>query len=465
MTARRPAPHMTATATAEVPKRIIRSAKRGAPAKVVSDADTPKIKTTNILLIEDSTAVANLIVTRLEEVCTAKVFHCQTLAEARKVFLTEHFAFAITGLDLPDAKGEEILGALDEAEIAAIVYTAKHDSHAQSRYAEMQLLDYCVKDESDSVGRLVQTAARVLGNADIKVLVVDDQRSARQSLVELLSRHNFDVMEARSGAEALTMLGVQKDVELLITDYNMPDMDGYELVQQIRHSAAYTQLRIIGVTSSTDRRVSSLFLKAGANDFIYRPLLPEEFQCRIDSNVDTIKQIKRLRYHAERDQLTNLPNRRYFFEVVARLMREDQAQGLQSAVALLDIDFFKKVNDTYGHEAGDDTLRCVAASLQKTVTRTPHMAARLGGEEFAVYLRGLHEQSAHDFCEQIRKAIEAVKIELRNGTVISVTTSIGLADIQANEPVDNQLHAADQLLYMAKAAGRNRTFSEMSLMA
>lgn len=455
---------MNHIATAEIPKRIIRSAKRGAARKTVVDPDAPKIKTTNILLIEDSMAVANLIVTKLQEVCTAKVIHCPSLAEARKVFNTEHFAFAITGLDLPDGKGEDILAALDEAEIAALVYTAKHDDEAQYRYGELQLLDYCVKDETGSLNRLIQTAVRVLGNADIKVLVVDDQRSARESLVDVLSRHNFDVLEARSGAEALTMLGVQKDVELLITDYNMPDMDGYELVQRIRASSAYTQLRIIGVTASSDRRISSLFLKAGANDFMYRPLMPEEFQCRIDSNVDTIKQIKRLRYHAERDQLTNLPNRRYFFEVVARLMREDQAQGMQSAVALLDIDFFKKVNDTYGHEAGDDTLRAIASCLDKTVVRTPHMAARLGGEEFAVYLRGLHEQSAHDFCEQIRKAIEKVKIELRNGTVISVTTSIGLADIQANEPVDNQLHAADQLLYMAKAHGRNRVFSEISLM-
>ncbi|RKE85068.1 diguanylate cyclase [Rhizobium sp. AG855] len=422
-------------------------------------------KSNSILLIEDSLAVANLIMSRLAAVSSATIVHCTSLAEARRAFTAERFAFAITGLNLPDGGGEDILGVLDDADLTAIVFTARHDAQAQARYAQMQLLDYCVKDENNSIGRVVQTAVRVLGNADVKVLVVDDQNSARQSLVDLLTRHNFDVREARSGAEALTILAEEKDVELLITDYNMPDMDGYTLVQHVRQSSAYTQLRIIGVTSSSDRRVSSLFLKAGANDFIYRPLLAEEFQCRIDSNVDTIKLIKRLRYFAERDQLTNLPNRRYFFEVVAEMMREDQAMGVDSAVALLDIDFFKKVNDTYGHEAGDDTLRRVAGCVQEAVEGTPHMAARLGGEEFAFYLRGLTDQSAHDFCEAVRIAIEEMTIELRNGTEISVTTSFGLANVQAREPLDNQLNAADQFLYMAKANGRNQVFSEMSLMA
>ena len=150
---------MNHIATAEIPKRIIRSAKRGAARKTVVDPDAPKIKTTNILLIEDSMAVANLIVTKLQEVCTAKVIHCSSLADARRVFNTEHFASAITGLDLPDGKGEEILAALDEAEIAALVYTAKHDDEAQHRYGELQLLgdewrqDLVVDDGRDDGAR------------------------------------------------------------------------------------------------------------------------------------------------------------------------------------------------------------------------------------------------------------------------------------------------------------------------
>lgn len=425
----------------------------------------PAARVEAILLIEDSLAVANLIVSRLEAVTTASVVHCTSLAEARRTFSTTRFTLAITGLHLPDGHDEDILGTLEKAGIPAIVFTATHDPQAQSRYVQMELLDYCVKDEENSIGRLMQTVIRVLGNADVKVLVVDDQGSVRQSLVDLLTRHNFDVREARSGAEALTILSAEKDVELLITDYNMPDMDGYTLVKRVRENSAYSQLRIIGVTSSSDRRVSSLFLKAGANDFIYRPLMPEEFQCRIDSNVDTIKLIKRLRYYAERDQLTNLPNRRHFFETVAAMMQEDQALGVESAVALLDIDFFKKVNDTHGHEAGDDTLRRVAACLHEAIEGTPHMTARLGGEEFAFYLRGLSDKAAHDFCDSVRRTVEAMTIELRNGTQISITTSFGLANVQIREPVDNQLNAADQFLYMAKANGRNQVFSELSLMA
>ncbi|WP_245223899.1 GGDEF domain-containing response regulator [Rhizobium halophytocola] len=437
-----------------------RSARRSSRSPAEIDSSIPR----NILLIEDSLALASLMKARLTTVGGANVTHCQTLKEADELIASQQFVFAITGLSLPDAKGDDILQHLENAGLPAMVFTAKQDSHAQSHYVELRLLDYVVKEDLSSVDRVSMAAARILDNILIKVLVVDDTRSARTPIVDALRRQNFTVLEAKSGGEALELLEEHTDIELLITDYHMPDMDGYQLVRKVRQSLPSDQLRIIGVTSSTDRLLSSLFLKAGASDFVHRPILPEEFQCRIDNNVETLKQIKRLRYFAERDQLTDLPNRRYFFEAATKLMNEDTEKGIESAFALLDIDHFKKINDTHGHEAGDETLRTLARCMENLIARTPHLIGRLGGEEFAIYMHGLSKQEAHDWCDTMRAEIAEMTIKTRE-TTLKITASIGVADVQPHEPLDNQLNAADQLLYMAKNSGRNRVFSEMSFVS
>jgi diguanylate cyclase (GGDEF)-like protein len=239
-------------------------------------------------------------------------------------------------------------------------------------------------------------------------------------------------------------------------------MDGYELTRRIRTQRSSEELRIVGVSSSSDRLLSASFLKAGASDFIYRPFVPEELQCRIDNNIETLKQIKRLRYLAERDYLTGLPNRRCFFEKAQVLMRETQEAHLDSAVAILDIDHFKTINDTFGHEAGDRVLKALADVLGEVCAKPKHLTARLGGEEFAIYFKGLDAFQAHSLCEAIRTRIEAMTIAL-NGTDVSVTVSLGVVEIEPGEPFDNQLNAADQLLYMAKANGRNRVYSNLTI--
>ena len=430
--------------------------------KIVSpSADKGPLR--NVLLIEDSVALAALMKSKLTAVSGANVTHCQTLEQASKMIEETDFVFAITGLSLPDAKGDEILQYLESVNLPALVFTAKQDEHAQAHYLDLKLLDYVVKDDLSSVDRVSLAASRILDNVLIKVLVVDDSRSARISIVDALRRQNFTILEAKSGGEALDLLEEHSDIELLITDYNMPDMDGYQLVRKVRESLASDQLRIIGVTSSGDRLLSSMFLKAGASDFVHRPIMPEEFQCRIDNNVETLRQIKRLRYFAERDQLTDLPNRRYFFEAVTRQMVEDTAKGIGSAFGLLDIDHFKKINDTYGHEAGDETLRCLARCLESYAQKSPHaVVGRLGGEEFAIYMHGLSRKDAHDWCDAMREEIAKLEIPVRE-RVLKITASIGVADVQPHEPLDNQLNAADQLLYMAKNSGRNRVFSELTL--
>ncbi len=423
------------------------------------DSEVANLQSSNdILIVEDSAALSALLRQRLERETAGRTFCCANLAQARLLLTGQKFTMALTGLNLPDAPNGEILALLAEHGVPTIVFTATADAETSARYAERKIIDYIVKSDNRTVDTVVRTVNRILTNSAFSVLVVDDARSARSGLVEIMQRQNFRVFEAHSGKQALDVLAENPSIELVITDYHMPDMDGHELTRRIRVTRPSDELRIIGVSSSSDRRLSASFLKAGASDFIYRPFVPEELQCRIDNNVETLTQIKRLRYLAERDHLTGLANRRFFFEKNPAL----QIAPANDAVAILDIDHFKSVNDTYGHEAGDQVLKRLAGILSEMTAANRYLAARLGGEEFAIYMKDTNAFQAHSFCEQIRTRVQATSIPVQDKS-ISVTISIGVIEMEERETFGNQLNAADQLLYLAKKNGRNRVYSSLTI--
>ncbi len=411
-----------------------------------------------ILLVEDSVALSTLLIQRLEEETGAIVTRCGSLAQACKNAAEGTFLLALTGLNLPDAPKGEILDLLLEKEIPTIVFTAMFDADTRERCTGKKIVDYIVKDGAKTVDTVVQTVDRILANSTHKILVVDDARTARSELVEILSRQNFHVLEARSGRQALDILTADEMIDLVITDHHMADMDGYELTRRIRQTRNSEELRIIGISSSSDRLLSASFLKAGASDFIYRPFVHEELRCRIDNNVETLAQLNHLRRLAEQDYLTGLANRRHFFST----MRHHGNAAIKGSIALLDIDHFKLVNDTYGHDAGDAVLQAISAAMSDMCVSAKHIPARIGGEEFAIYLNRLDAFQAHSFCEALRARIEELVITV--GTQrISATISIGVVEFEPDETFENQLNAADQLLYLAKAKGRNRVYSTLTL--
>lgn len=411
-----------------------------------------------ILLVEDSIALSTLLTQRLEEETGAIVTRCGSLAQAQRNIAEGSFLLALTGLNLPDGPDGEILDLLLEKEIPTIVFTAMFDADTRERCTRKKIIDYIVKDGTKTVDKVVQTVSRILANSIHKILVVDDARAARSELVEILSRQNFHVLEARSGRQALEILMADETIDIVITDHHMADMDGYELTRRIRQTRNSEQLRIIGISSSSDRLLSASFLKAGASDFIYRPFVHEELKCRIDNNVETLAQLNHLRRLAERDYLTGLANRRHFFST----MRQRGDAAIQGSIALLDIDHFKTVNDTYGHDAGDAVLQAISAEMSGMCVSAKHIPARIGGEEFAIYLNQLDAFQAHSFCEALRARMEKLEITVGSRT-ISATISIGVVEFEPDETFENQLNAADQLLYLAKAKGRNRVYSTLTI--
>lgn len=416
-----------------------------------------------VLIIEDSRSVSSLMRHRLEKDFFCQVTQCASADVFRQIMGEgDSFDVAVVDLNLPGATDGEVLDAVIAEGIPAVVFTADFNRDLRERLLQKGVADYHVKNNEGAIDLVVSSVLRLLGNRDVGVLVVDDVPSARTMLADLLRVQKFQVYEASTGYQAMDILTRQPHIELVITDYHMPDMDGYELTRRIRREHNSDRLRIIGISSSADRLLSASFLKVGANDFVYRPYVIEELQCRIQHNIETLAQLRQLRVAAFSDYLTGLPNRRYFFDEGPAQVAGRLERGEACCIAMLDIDHFKKLNDTYGHEIGDRVLQAVGAKLARRLDGSGHLLARLGGEEFSVLMLGLDVDKGAALCETLRSEIESLRVAVDDQD-LSVTISIGLAEIAGRESFSNYLAAADQLLYLAKSYGRNRVYSETML--
>lgn len=427
-----------------------------------TDSGSSSSEQANILLVEDSASLMNLMRDKLENRLNA-VVHCQkTLFDTRKTLETQNFTLAITGLTLPDAPNGEILDLLAEKIVPTILFSSSLVEDLAKNYAARRLIDYIVKESQSSIDQVVSAAAKIIENRSVSILVVDDMNIMRSDLVGFLTRQNFRVQSATTGRSALQIIKDDPSIELVLTDYFMPDMDGFQLTKEIRARHGSDKIRIIGISSSSDRHLSASFLKAGASDFLYRPFFPEELQCRIDNNVETLLQLKRLRYLADRDPLTSLFNRRAFFERASNYMAQLKQQSESGSIAILDIDHFKRINDTFGHETGDRVLRTMASLLREEEQQRGVVPARLGGEEFVLLFPERPPEAAQKQAENLLKRVRAHAFASPEG-VFRLTASMGMVALVPGEALDNQLNGADQMLYMAKKNGRDRICSDQSL--
>jgi PleD family two-component response regulator len=222
------------------------------------------------------------------------------------------------------------------------------------------VVDYLIKENPSSIDLLLDTIKRLYLNQTTTVMVVDDSNACRAYLANLLKRQQLKVIEAEDGARALDLLKTHQDVRLVITNYTMPKMDGYELTCEIRRQYSKEVLAIIGMSAQSDNSLLPRFLKGGADDFISIPLSNEEFNCRIAQRLNYMDTVQALRDAVIRDELTGLYNRRHLMAVGNGLFNSGVQNHQNLAAAMIDVDYFKQVNDPHGHDAGDAVLKRVA---------------------------------------------------------------------------------------------------------
>jgi diguanylate cyclase (GGDEF)-like protein len=408
-----------------------------------------------VLLVEDSRFFGSIVRDRLTTELGARVSWAQSRAAAAALLANppDPFLLAVLDLNLPDAPDGEIVDDVLAHGLPPVVLTASMSDTTRDVIWSKKVVDYVLKEGPQAIDYVVDTARRLATNPEIKVLVVDDSIIARTQLRMLLEVHRYQVLEAPDAESALVEIERHPDLKLMLADFHMPGMDGSELIKRVRKTHRREDLAIVGVSSHGSGHLSARFLKSGANDFLYKPFVTEEFYCRVVENIRSLEHLRRLEDMATKDFLTGLHNRRYFFDTGRKLCENALRRNLDVAVAMLDIDHFKRINDTYGHDVGDVVLQQVAQAIGGRFRRAD-VVARLGGEEFAVLTTNMNQDAAHGIFDGVRQRVQDLGIDI-GGTAIPVTVSCGVSCGPVGE-LEHLLNHADQLLYEAKNGGRNR---------
>lgn len=411
-----------------------------------------------ILVVDDSRTFSALVTHAVEGSLRLPVSVAGSLAEAGRILgdCDGQDVLVMSGLSLPDGREVEVVRFFTERGLPLVVVTGMFDEALRDRILAMPVLDYVPKDSPSCIDTLLSIIRRLERHRAATVLVVDDSASMRQQVVACLGLEGFRVIEAADGQQGLDALAANPDISLVITDFDMPRLDGVEMARRMRATRTRDTLAIIGLSgSATSGRgtLSARFLKSGADDFLAKPFLREELICRVAHNLEILTMMSRLRDMATKDFLTGLANRRHFFERAEPIFAQARRAGSALAVAMLDIDHFKRINDGWGHDAGDAALKAVAATLAGCV-RPGHLLARFGGEEFCLLVRDMPPGDLPGFFEDVRARVASTTVEF-DGAIIPVTTSIGVCTRPADS-LDALLTEADQALYRAKTLGRNR---------
>jgi len=411
-----------------------------------------------ILIVEDSDVVTKVMRHLLMQYPQYQAIYATSMAQTQSV-MAEHqndFFVALVDLNLPDSSDGEVVDYLLSHKIPVIVLTGTYDEQKREQLFNKGIVDYVMKEGRLAYEKAIRLITRLEKNQYIKVLVVDDSDATLKHLGHLFRQHLFQVIEASDGVDAIKMLLENLDVKLLVTDYNMPRMDGFELVKNLRYKYNKADLIIIGLSGESNESLSAKFLKQGANDFLRKPFLPEEFYCRISHNLEHVELVEEIAAIRQRDHLTGLFHRQYFFEAAQELYRNAHENSTPLALAVFNLDHFSHLNDQYGHESGDTVLIHVARNLNHMLER--FLLCRADGDNFFVILPGLDNEKAVALISRVRQLLSEEPCAI-SGERKRIYSSAGVSN-KYHQGIDEQIKFATHLLRLGKEAGGNMVLGD-----
>lgn len=316
-----------------------------------------------VLIVDDNKALARLIAKKMENNVDMDIVVAHTFNEARDIVDdNDDFFIALLDLNLPDAPNGEIVDYIISKNILVIVLTGSIDSATKDIFMNKNIVDYVVKSNMNNIDYIFDSINRLSKNRYYKVMVVDDSTPMRNKIKQILLSQQFKVFAAAHGEEAMSYLADNPDIKLVLTDYNMPVMDGFELMGHIREKYSKNDLSVIAITGDgKDADTGAKFLKNGANDFIVKPFSKEELVCRVNNSIEFMENIKFMAKLANTDFLSGAYSRRYFYMDMKEYYKNCSDQSF--AVAMFDIDDFKKINDKFGHDIGDIIIQKLSSFL------------------------------------------------------------------------------------------------------
>ena len=449
--------------------------------------------TARVLVIDDNAANRRLLEARL----SAEYFDVATVGSgAEGIALCEQGQCDIVLLDvmMPGLDGFEVCRRLkaqaSTAHLPIILVTALDQPADRVRGLEAGADDFITKpiDEMQLIAR-IRSCARLkvvidelrsraintigLGGsspfgaqsaedgASGRVMLVEDRNSSAERISQALASHHTVTVEPNA-QEALFKVA-EDDIDLLVVSLGLENYDALRLCAQIRALERTRNLPILLIADAEDRNRVLRGLDLGVNDWLSRPVDRNELLARVRTQLRHKRYADSLRERVQQsiemaliDSLTGLNNRRYLENHLAAMIDNARARRAPLSLLILDIDHFKRVNDNYGHDAGDEVLKGFADRL-RGILRGGDVLCRIGGEEFIIAMPGLNLGAAQRIAERARMAIESDAFEIGGGKApICVTASIGIAERRDSEGAQEIYKRADEALYRAKSEGRNR---------
>ena len=429
-------------------------------------------KTTRILVVDGST-VSRQILSRIlqDEMEQVEVDNCKSGKEAIQKLAENNYDLITTALMLPDLDGlalsRNIRSSNTHKYTPVIVVSGDADARLLQEGFKAGVTDYFDKSNGykafgDFIKSFIQRNSSLVGH----VLFIEDSKTAAAVICKILEKHGLKITHTDSAEQAMDLLRMQHDKEstedpfdLVITDFYLKgELTGGDLLYAIRTRFHYSQqeLPVLVITGNDDKETQVEVFHAGGNDFVTKPIIEEVIMARIRllllirHQFEALKQqAENMRWIAATDSLTGVRSKRYLIDNGEEYIQNSANQPVWAI--LIDIDFFKKINDTLGHITGDHVLAELGAKLNKSFPQD--MVVRFGGEEFSILMINKTQAEALKKAESLRKDIEKL-----NPADVELTISIGLASMQDHPESDltQILALADKALYYSKETGRNR---------
>src|SRR6516165_7666298 len=378
--------------------------------------------------------------------------------------LTHHIPVVIvTALDQPSDKLRGLEAGADDfltKPIPELALTARVRSLSRLKMVTDELRMRAVTSRDIGIESPEREALADTGRGG-RILIVDDRPASYERIAAMLSTEHEVAVE--TDANRALFHAADGNFDLLIISLGLENFDGLRLCSQLRSLERTRNIPVLGVTEPDNNARMVRGLEIGVNDFLMRPIDQNELLARARSQVRKRRYTERLRDNVQMsiemaitDALTGLFNRRYMESHLGTLAEQAAARGKPMTLLIIDIDHFKVINDTFGHDAGDDVLREFAIRLRKS-TRGIDLACRYGGEEFVVVMPETDKAVATVVAERIRRRIASEPFPIQKGTrTLDVTISIGIAALAPDDDAAAVIKRADQALYRAKRDGRNR---------
>lgn len=404
-----------------------------------------------VLVIDDQKAMGMLLKSRIESRFNVEVLLAHDLAQTQQYLTTyaDQIDIALSDLNLPDAPNGEAVSLLKSRGITTVVLTASYDEALRKRIFQERVADYVLKEGAGAIEYVLRILNLLLSNDQREIWLANLSDRMARKLTGLLAIQRFKtrIFEHHKELEAELRL---RTPNLLLMGQSALVSDWLHTLSETRAKFAFYELPILAcIETESDINSALKYMKYGATDYIVQPFSIEEFYTRISQNIEQQQAYQDIKHISQTDALSGLFNRRYCLDVGENQYPKWRTSGSEVFALLVDIDFFKRINDRHGHPKGDEAIVFTANQLKKYFT--DKVVARFGGEEFLILGTADNSYDVLVQAEKFRKAIEA---ESATQVGVSFTCSIGVTfNADSFEQLISQ---ADQKLYEAKGQGRNQ---------